>query len=34
VNLGEMSGWQPERIAAFFGGLAQVIAAKKGLDEV
>ena len=30
VNFGEMNAWSPERIAAFFNGLAQVIAAKEG----
>lgn len=28
VDLAEMSGWPPERISAFFGGIAQVLAAK------
>ena len=33
VDLAEMSHWQADRIAAFFSGMAQVIAAKKGMDE-
>jgi hypothetical protein len=34
VTMAEMSGWAPDRIAAFFAGLAQVLAAKKGNERV
>ncbi|MGB7100234.1 MAG: hypothetical protein WBD95_15905 [Xanthobacteraceae bacterium] len=34
VSMQEMSGWTPDRIAAFFAGLAQVLAAKKGTEEI
>ncbi len=34
VSMQEMSGWTPDRIGAFFAGLAQVLAAKKGTEEV
>ncbi len=34
VDMREMSGWQPDRITAFFSGLAQVLAAKKGTEEL
>lgn len=30
VDMTQMAGWQADRIAAFFGGIAQVIAAKGG----
>lgn len=34
VSMEEMSGWTPDRISAFFTGLAQVLAAKKGTEQV
>jgi hypothetical protein len=34
VSMQEMSGWTPDRITAFFAGLAQVLAAKKGTEEL
>ncbi len=34
VNMQEMAGWSPDRIGAFFAGIAQVLAAKKGTEEV
>ena len=34
VDMKEMSGWTPDRITAFFSGLAQVLAAKKGTENV
>jgi|HubBroStandDraft_2_1064218.scaffolds.fasta_scaffold50997_4 hypothetical protein len=34
VDMKEMSGWAPERISAFFSGMAQVLAAKKGTESV
>lgn len=34
VTMQEMGGWAPDRIAAFFAGLAQVLAAKKGTEEI
>lgn len=34
VDMKEMAGWTPDRIAAFFSGLAQVLAAKKGTESV
>ncbi|HXP77595.1 MAG TPA: hypothetical protein VN823_25905, partial [Stellaceae bacterium] len=34
VNMKEMAGWSADRITAFFGGLAQVLAAKKGTEEI
>jgi hypothetical protein len=33
VDMGEFKGWAPERIAAFFGGIAQVLAAKGKVEE-
>jgi len=33
VDLAEMRDWPPERIAAFFAGIAQVLAAKGGLER-
>jgi hypothetical protein len=33
VSMQEMSGWTPDRITAFFSGLAQALAAKKGTEE-
>ena len=34
VTMEEMAGWSPDRITAFFAGLAQVLAAKKGTEEI
>jgi hypothetical protein len=34
VTMQEMAGWTPDRISAFFAGLAQVLAAKKGAEEI
>jgi hypothetical protein len=34
VSMQEMAGWTPDRIGAFFAGLAQVLAAKKGTEEI
>jgi hypothetical protein len=34
VSMQEMAGWTPDRITAFFTGLAQVLAAKKGTEEI
>lgn len=34
VSMQEMSTWTPDRITAFFSGLAQVLAAKKGTEEI
>jgi hypothetical protein len=34
VNMQEMATWSPDRISAFFAGLAQVLAAKKGSEEI
>lgn len=33
VDLAQLAGWQPDRIASFFSGIAQVVAAKGG-DKV
>ncbi|HEV8642347.1 MAG TPA: hypothetical protein VGV13_14715 [Methylomirabilota bacterium] len=33
VNMQEFAGWQPDRIAAFFSGLAQVLAAKGAIEK-
>ena len=33
INMAEVSTWAPERITAFFAGVAQVIAAKSGLEK-
>jgi hypothetical protein len=33
VSMAEMSGWSSDRIAAFFGGVAQVLAAKGRAEE-
>ena len=33
VSIAEMHSWQPDRIAAFFAGMAQVIAAKAQCEE-
>lgn len=30
VDMAELSSWQPDRLSAFFSGIAQVLAAKKG----
>jgi hypothetical protein len=34
VSMQEMAGWSPDRISAFFAGLAAVLAAKKGTEEI
>lgn len=33
VDMAEFSGWRADRIAAFFGGIAQVLAAKSALEK-
>lgn len=33
VDMAEFSDWSPERITAFFGGVAQVLAAKSALEK-
>lgn len=33
VDMSEFAGWQPDRISAFFAGVAQVLAAKGSLEE-
>src|SRR2546430_10327072 len=33
VDMNEFAGWQAERITAFFGGIAQVLAAKGALEK-
>jgi hypothetical protein len=33
VSMGEFSNWQADRIAAFFGGIAQVLAAKAKVEK-
>ena len=33
VDMAEFSSWSPDRIAAFFSGIAQVLAAKSGVEE-
>lgn len=33
VDMKEFAGWQPERIAAFFNGIAEVLAAKGGMER-
>lgn len=34
VDMSEFKGWDPARITAFFGGIAQVLAAKGRIEEV
>ena len=34
VTMQEMASWSPDRISAFFAGLAQVLAAKQGTEEI
>jgi len=34
VNMSEMEHWRPDRIASFFGGIAQVLAAKGAIEDV
>jgi hypothetical protein len=34
VDMGEFANWKPERIAAFFNGMAQVLAAKADVEKV
>ena len=31
--MAEFAGWQPERISAFFSGVAQVLAAKGNVEK-
>ena len=31
--MAEFSNWQPDRISAFFGGIAQVLAAKAAIER-
>jgi hypothetical protein len=33
VNMAELSGWQPDRIATFFAGIAQVLAARGKTED-
>ncbi|HEX8174717.1 MAG TPA: hypothetical protein VF543_06320 [Pyrinomonadaceae bacterium] len=33
VDMNEFKGWQPDRIAAFFHGIAEVLAAKGGMEK-
>jgi hypothetical protein len=33
VSMTEIAGWSPDRIAAFFSGMAKVLAAKSGLEK-
>jgi hypothetical protein len=33
VDMAELSGWAPERISAFFAGIAQVLAAKGAVEK-
>ena len=33
VDMSEFAGWQPDRIAAFFSGIAQVLAAKGMVEK-
>ena len=33
VNMQEFAGWQPDRVAAFFNGIAQVLAAKGAIEK-
>jgi hypothetical protein len=33
VSMEELGSWKPERIAAFFAGMAKVLAAKSGLEQ-
>jgi hypothetical protein len=33
VDMGEFANWKPDRIAAFFGGIAQVLAAKAKVEN-
>lgn len=33
VDMGEFANWKPDRIAAFFGGMAQVLAAKAKVER-
>jgi hypothetical protein len=32
--MGEFASWEPKRIAAFFNGMAQVLAAKADVENV
>ena len=33
VDMKEFAGWEPERIASFFSGIAQVLAAKGNVEQ-
>lgn len=33
VDMGEFANWKPDRIAAFFAGMAQVLAAKAKVED-
>ena len=33
VDMGEFKGWEADRIASFFGGIAQVLTAKGKMEE-
>ena len=33
VDMAELSSWRPDRIAAFFAGIAQVLAAKGDVEQ-
>ena len=33
VDMGEFATWQPDRISAFFGGIAQVLSAKAAVEQ-
>ncbi len=33
VDMAELAGWDADRITAFFAGIAQVLAAKRGIEE-
>lgn len=33
VDMGEFANWRPDRIAAFFGGIATVLAAKAAVEK-
>lgn len=33
VNMAEFKGWPPDTVAAFFGGIAQVLNAKAALEK-
>ena len=33
VDMAEFAGWEPARITSFFGGIAQVLAAKGAIEK-